>query len=1060
MNPETTPPQPKLRSDLKTLLDRIVEAADHRDKKTVRTWFENVKHLSFDEQGVFLDALLEIRDKGASETLDALWELDYRVRPVTIEQFLDDDYYFGHVGRTLYPAWRSDLIYVCSAGSPVAEWVLTGAIGAGKTYSALVAQAFKVYLLSCLRSPQAYYGLAPGTEIAFGCFNVTLRNAASIDFIQMRRFFDSSPYFKEQFGRRKSKDTRIEWPQANLFIQEGSTEIHALGSNLFSVVIDEMNFMRKLRNLPKGEDAKERDQAYQLYNHTSRRIKSRFAQHGWCPGLACLVSSRRTQSSFLEEHLRMMRGSSELHVSDYSLWDTKGRDRYSDRSFRVAVGNRYRSSKLLDRYDLRSGDLIESFDPPEEQPIVEVPMDFYADFHRDIEGALRDVAGIPTFGESPLIQRPESVYACIDKSRKHPFSVEQATLPLNDPAADLLQLIDWEQLVYIDKSAARMKLRPSEPRVIHVDLGLTGDSAGMAMGHRFDYYTYTKHDPITGMVVEEFRPKIWMDFMLRIVPTFGTQIDLTKIVAFILNLRNFGIPLIKVTFDGWESAMASQILQKAAQVPTDSRRQQHRKDPLADIGGFKGAGILSVDRDDRPYAMLRDTMTYQALNFYYYKPYIDEVVRLVHDVEKRKVDHPPDGCFVGDTRLPLLDGTFPTIAEVCDREVWVYSAKTDGNVVPGLARGRKTKEVTELVDVILDTGAVVRCTPEHRFLLRNGTYREAQQLRPVHDRLMPFTRQWPVNGGYERLSIPSRGRVLTHHMVVGGKIPKGCIVHHVNGQKRDNRPENLRVERKSAHSRAHTTIRHRSDERYAAKVRAGLQRFNESKVGRRKHSAAMKRTNQRYKKGSLAAAERTARRGFYRSDITLSALCELKYEVANANQASKRLRCGRNVVMRVLRQNGFETWDAFQKSTADGPGNHRVQAVIPVHLSEPVPVYDLEVDGWSNFGLMAGVIVHNSKDVSDAVAGTVYGLSTLDLPIRTVEPDRIFEGADPAPATIEEQGLHDIVGAALRREHIEGIDPSPMGKPAMPVKPKPGRSLSSGQADIILQMARWGRGGE
>ena len=46
--------------------------------------------------------------------------------------------------------------------------------------------------------------------------------------------------------------------------------------------------------------------------------------------------------------------------------------------------------------------------------------------------------------------------------------------------------------------------------------------------------------------------------------------------------------------------------------------------------------------------------------------------------------------------------------------------------------------------------------------------------------------------------------------------------------------------------------------------------------------------------------------------------------------------------------------------------------MIPVKLDEPVPVYDLEVDDYHNFALSGGVFVHNSKDLSDAVAGAVY----------------------------------------------------------------------------------------
>src|SRR5205807_6528960 len=44
-----------------------------------------------------------------------------------------------------------------------------------------------------------------------------------------------------------------------------------------------------------------------------------------------------------------------------------------------------------------------------------------------------------------------------------------------------------------------------------------------------------------------------------------------------------------------------------------------------------------------------------------------------------------------------------------------------------------------VVKVTLESGAEIVCTPDHRFMLRDGTYREAQQLKPK-DQLMPFSR--------------------------------------------------------------------------------------------------------------------------------------------------------------------------------------------------------------------------------------------------------------------------------------------------------------------------------
>jgi hypothetical protein len=59
---------------------------------------------------------------------------------------------------------------------------------------------------------------------------------------------------------------------------------------------------------------------------------------------------------------------------------------------------------------------------------------------------------------------------------------------------------------------------------------------------------------------------------------------------------------------------------------------------------------------------------------------------------------------------------------------------------------------------------------------------------------------------------------------------------------------------------------------------------------------------------------------------------------------------------------------------SSGKINHRVLSVTKV-LVEGEPVYDLTVPDTHNFALASGVFVHNSKDVADALAGVVYGLT-------------------------------------------------------------------------------------
>jgi DNA gyrase subunit A len=100
------------------------------------------------------------------------------------------------------------------------------------------------------------------------------------------------------------------------------------------------------------------------------------------------------------------------------------------------------------------------------------------------------------------------------------------------------------------------------------------------------------------------------------------------------------------------------------------------------------------------------------------------------------------GCFTGDTRIKLLDGTAKSFAELAqlppDEVFYVYSVNREGRIVVGEGRhARQTRANAELVEVSLDNGAMLRCTPNHPFMLRDGTYKDACYLA-ANDALMPF----------------------------------------------------------------------------------------------------------------------------------------------------------------------------------------------------------------------------------------------------------------------------------------------------------------------------------
>ena len=123
------------------------------------------------------------------------------------------------------------------------------------------------------------------------------------------------------------------------------------------------------------------------------------------------------------------------------------------------------------------------------------------------------------------------------------------------------------------------------------------------------------------------------------------------------------------------------------------------------------------------------------------------------------------GCFTGDTKIKLLDGTDKSFAELselpADEIFYVYSVNAEGQIVVGEGRhSRITRRAAGLIEVTLDNGERIRCTHDHRFLLRDGQYKQAQDLTP-DDSLMPgYFDAVPVKEGlneYLRVQQPMTG---------------------------------------------------------------------------------------------------------------------------------------------------------------------------------------------------------------------------------------------------------------------------------------------------------------
>jgi DNA gyrase subunit B len=169
------------------------------------------------------------------------------------------------------------------------------------------------------------------------------------------------------------------------------------------------------------------------------------------------------------------------------------------------------------------------------------------------------------------------------------------------------------------------------------------------------------------------------------------------------------------------------------------------------------------------------------------------------------------GCFSGDTQVALADGRSLSFKEIVAEQVegqehFCYTIRKDGTIgIERVINPRMMKQDAEVVRITLDNGEMIVCTPDHRFMLRDGSYKPAVELANG-DSLMPLYRKLSDKrepgitiDGYEMVWNPHSKSWLFTHMLsdwynrwtgVYTEVD-GDHCHHIDFNKRNNNPTNL-----------------------------------------------------------------------------------------------------------------------------------------------------------------------------------------------------------------------------------------------------------------------------
>ena len=328
------------------------------------------------------------------------------------------------------------------------------------------------------------------------------------------------------------------------------------------------------------------------------------------------------------------------------------------------------------------------------------------------------------------------------------------------------------------------------------------------------------------------------------------------------------------------------------------------------------------------------------------------------------------GCFVGETKIPLLDGTQATLRDLAEKNdsFWVYSIDHKTlKTTPGRAIAQKTRSNASLIRITVSGGDEIVCTPDHPFMLSDGSYRQAKDLK-FNDSLMPLYRRWDTRDGYESVSNGKGTQAHTHRMVweaLYGKVADGYVIHHKNVIHFDNRPENLKLMSISEHSAHHRKIGKKLDNSsstFQEKRMAGILRRATDTVSLSKMKAVGTANIIKYMKDQPEHYAESTRNNGKRGAKFLS-----KFNTTPRNCEQCNF---------IAENPAILFWHEVKNHNKAAPKTHSNHKVIKAeHLNYTEDVYCLQVEEHNNFALAAGVFVHNC-----GMSGVRTSLKAEDLP--------------------------------------------------------------------------------
>lgn len=477
--------------------------------------------------------------------------------------------------------------------------------GFNVTHNSEIAVTVGLYLmhrLMCLKNPYQTLNLKPTEQVAFAFMNITKGLAENIGVTKFQNTVQSSPWFMSR-GTITGR-TNLMWnPPEFINLIVGSQSSDVIGQAIYYCFFDEISFIKNM------DVEMQKKKAIDMIDTAVGGMKTRFTNKGKNPTLLVLASSKRSEKSFLEEHIKKKAETDNLGtlIVDEPVWNVRPASEYSGKRFWVALGNRFLNSEVLPE-DITSVEL--EIWQGKGYKLISVPIEYLANFKEDIDRALCDFAGISSSELTTYISGVR-LMDCVNKEIENPFTKE--IIDVGNSSSDTAQYYDFFDISKVPKELM------TRPLYIHMDMSISGDKTGIA-----GVWIVGKKPPEEGQPASKelfFR----LAFSVSVRAPKGQQISFEKNRQFIYWLKEKGFNIKGITTDTFQSCDTGQSL-KAKNYNYD---------------------VLSVDRVSpdhicHPYQYFKSTIYDKRIEMFQDHLLIEEITGLERNSSTGKVDHSPN----------------------------------------------------------------------------------------------------------------------------------------------------------------------------------------------------------------------------------------------------------------------------------------------------------------------------------------------------------------------------------------------------------------------------------